>query len=738
GETTLSTTHIVRDLGSGQHLIAKTLKDASPSVCEQFIDAAVRHGRLQHENIVQTVDYEKNSDGMPFFIEECIEGITLAELIDEVGTLEDDEEIELFLSQICRALEHAHAQGIVHGGLKPSNVMLTQIGDQVLVKLLDFGAINYSREMPANLGRLESIDYLSPEQLEGQEPSQQSDVYSLAVLAYQLITGYLPFDDTIESDEERPDPQSVSESRPDIASAEKLDTLLYQALKRDPQERLESISAFNQLVESWYESMKDQDEQMSGVFEQITPEAQVEPVAPELDKADVDVTKTIIELEPIVIEERLTQPEPEPESEVDVTSTLIEMETIEIGQRLTEPDESEPEENLPVEPETVKVASNEDMRKLFLDLDQQQEQEPKIIEPLSAADLSPIEIVKKDEAAVSSGDLGSEYDLLDDLFELDEESQNESEQESDHDGIAIQVRQGEPGISNLGAQIDNAEFDVEAVKQLELEENKVLSESGRHSSPQTLKALIAPESLNVSTPLPLSASISEQTTVNARTRLKKARLTKRRKPTVQSTMNRLMALKQTQVIQEEKIITRFSESFAQEGPKQSPTMLVGKLVASVVVFAISLFFLLTNLDVVGRMWTDASKQVIALMNDKEKTDNEIVDQKAVDQADLLSSEKTGVESSIEAKSKSNGKTSTAIAGKSRRIPNFKVERNFVSKEMIAPKGGVNSQKPIKSSDVVLPYLFNKEDAEQVESTNDPKYRPPPRDTDSEVLEIKAD
>ncbi|MBX3137165.1 serine/threonine protein kinase, partial [Candidatus Obscuribacterales bacterium] len=254
-ETAHSVVEIIREIDTGHHLLAKVLKESSPEVQERFHQAILEHGRLQHKNIVQTVDWRISESGEPVFITEFLEGVNLDQLIDEVGTLEDDEEITTFLIQVCDALEYAHSEGMMHGGLTPANIVITQPDESILVKIADFGFTNSSRELPENPDRLRAT-YMAPEQLKG-EITEKSDVFSVAAVAYQLITGFLPYG--TEGDGTQLSP--IGEYRPDIPEAEKLSFVLERALQLDPDERTSSIRDFKRGVREWYQSIGDEEDE---------------------------------------------------------------------------------------------------------------------------------------------------------------------------------------------------------------------------------------------------------------------------------------------------------------------------------------------------------------------------------------------------------------------------------------------------------------------------------------------
>lgn len=144
---------------------------------------------LQHPNIAQLLDTGVTEDGHPFFVMEHVEGRNLdvhAESLDLRWTL------RLFIS-VCAAVMAAHRALVIHRDLKPSNILVTADGQP---KLLDFGVAKSLAEAgpnPYTAAHLLTPAYASPEQLKGEPLSPSTDIYSLGVILYQLITGGLPF-----------------------------------------------------------------------------------------------------------------------------------------------------------------------------------------------------------------------------------------------------------------------------------------------------------------------------------------------------------------------------------------------------------------------------------------------------------------------------------------------------------------------------------------------------------------
>lgn len=146
---------------------------------------------LNHPNIVRVFDVSFTGK-VHSIVMEYIDGITLKEYIDQQGPLEWKEAIH-FTLQILRALQHAHDKGIVHRDIKPQNIMLLQNG---AIKVTDFGIARFARsEVKTITDRaIGSVHYISPEQAMGDNTDEKSDIYSVGVMLFEMLTGKLPFE----------------------------------------------------------------------------------------------------------------------------------------------------------------------------------------------------------------------------------------------------------------------------------------------------------------------------------------------------------------------------------------------------------------------------------------------------------------------------------------------------------------------------------------------------------------
>lgn len=149
---------------------------------------------IDHPNVVRVLDYGVDLELGPYIAMELLHGLTLEDRIVERGTLRLRELLE-WLEPTARALDAIHASGLAHRDVKPTNIMRHASGDDAVVKLLDFGIASYldGRERLTRKGLvIGTPEYMAPEVAEGELASLASDVYSLAVIAFECLTGRLP------------------------------------------------------------------------------------------------------------------------------------------------------------------------------------------------------------------------------------------------------------------------------------------------------------------------------------------------------------------------------------------------------------------------------------------------------------------------------------------------------------------------------------------------------------------
>ena len=211
-----------------------------PELVRRFKNESQAISLLNHPNIVKVYDVSVN-DQLQYIVMEYVDGMTLREYLNERGGKLTSRETVHFISQILKALEHAHANGVVHRDIKPQNIMLLDNGQ---LRMMDFGIARISRAENQLLSgkTMGSVHYISPEQAKGDETDCTSDIYSVGVMMYEMLSGQLPFDaeDAVEvaikqiSDQ----PKSLHEIAPQVPAA--LVEITEKAMAKLPQNRYAS------------------------------------------------------------------------------------------------------------------------------------------------------------------------------------------------------------------------------------------------------------------------------------------------------------------------------------------------------------------------------------------------------------------------------------------------------------------------------------------------------------------
>ena len=230
----------------GRRVAIKLLKEelsADPKFVERFRREARAAAALSHPNIANVFDYGED-EGRYFIVMELVEGRDLARLMREDGPIEPDRALH-FAEQIGRALGHAHAAGLIHRDIKPANVIVT---NDDRAKVTDFGIARATGEstLTATGTIMGTAQYISPEQAVGEPPGPPSDVYSLGIVLYEMVTGTVPFtgDSPVSLAlrhvrEEVPKPSDLDPSLPN-----EVDEVVQTATAKQPEDRYRDGNAF--------------------------------------------------------------------------------------------------------------------------------------------------------------------------------------------------------------------------------------------------------------------------------------------------------------------------------------------------------------------------------------------------------------------------------------------------------------------------------------------------------------
>lgn len=195
---------------------------------------------LSHPNIVSVYDVS-HSDDVEYIVMELIDGITLKQYLQKKSVLDPSEVLD-FTIQTAKALEHAHSKGIIHRDIKPQNIMLLKDG---MIKVADFGIASLENTIEENKGEtVGSVHYIAPEQARGEAPDARSDIYSLGIVMYEMLTGKLPYvgnsDVEVAVKHMNTDPVTPRDIVPSIP--EELERICLKAMNSNIDERYQSAS----------------------------------------------------------------------------------------------------------------------------------------------------------------------------------------------------------------------------------------------------------------------------------------------------------------------------------------------------------------------------------------------------------------------------------------------------------------------------------------------------------------
>jgi serine/threonine protein kinase len=211
---------------------------------ERFRREARAVAQLSHPNIVTVIDRGEDDDRQ-YIVFEYVDGESLKQLVDRTGPLPARRAVELAL-QVAEALAFAHHSGLVHRDVKPQNVLVTEDGE---AKVTDFGiarSLDVEHGVTQTGTVLGTSNYISPEQARGQTVTPATDVYSLGVVLFELLTGDVPFPGenfvAVAMKHINDEPPSLLERRPDVPM--RLVAAIDRALAKDPAQRFPSMDAF--------------------------------------------------------------------------------------------------------------------------------------------------------------------------------------------------------------------------------------------------------------------------------------------------------------------------------------------------------------------------------------------------------------------------------------------------------------------------------------------------------------
>ena len=274
------------DLKLGRDVTFKVLKSdyiEDKGFIKRFNTEARAAAQLAHTNIVNVYDVGNDGD-IYYIVMEYIDGFTLNELIYKKAPLDNDLACDLAM-QIAAGLENAHAHGVIHRDIKPENILLTKIGGKLVAKVTDFGIAKANSMETTQGDYMGSVHYFSPEQAKGDDVDQRSDLYSLGIVLYQMVTGTIPFEGNSALDlamkhikSPIPDPRNIN---PNV-SQEVID-IIKKACAKEPKNRYQNARA---MCEALKNALEGKSKPMPK--DNLKPVKKVVPVLDEDDDDDYD------------------------------------------------------------------------------------------------------------------------------------------------------------------------------------------------------------------------------------------------------------------------------------------------------------------------------------------------------------------------------------------------------------------------------------------------------------------
>jgi len=271
------------DKQTGQEVAIKFLKEEffeNEELVRRFKNESKAISLLNHECIIKVIDFNI-TDSEKYLVVEYIKGVTLKEFIENRGKLTWEETL-VFSNIILGALGHAHENGVIHRDLKPQNIMLTREGE---LKIMDFGIARLStaNQRTVTDKAIGSVHYISPEQVRGQNTDNRSDIYSIGIMMYEMLTGKLPFQSETAVSVAL---QQLSEEAPPISNYAEgvpkgMEQIVMKAIAKDPENRYQSAGEMREDLQELRKNPAALFDNSSKQFEEQTKTVMVNTVAKE-------------------------------------------------------------------------------------------------------------------------------------------------------------------------------------------------------------------------------------------------------------------------------------------------------------------------------------------------------------------------------------------------------------------------------------------------------------------------
>ena len=243
----------------GRTVAVKILNEdlaSDPRLVNRFRDEAMAASRLNHPNTVSIIDYGQTSDGLLYLAMEHLRGLTLTQIITRESPLPAPRVVDIVV-QILSGIEEAHYAGVVHADLKSDNIIVEQRrAGRDVVKIVDFGIARlvHNPQVPSGDDRniCGTPEYMAPEVITGGPPGYAADLYAVAIIMYELLTGETPYlaASTVDilTRHLRAEPAPLASRRSDLSLAPELDAFLKRGLAKRPADRFSSAEEMREAL----------------------------------------------------------------------------------------------------------------------------------------------------------------------------------------------------------------------------------------------------------------------------------------------------------------------------------------------------------------------------------------------------------------------------------------------------------------------------------------------------------
>lgn len=302
---------------AGKQRAVVTSVSEAPEVVDEFVKFVRANFPLKHPNIAKVFECVV-IDEKRYAVCELLEAVSLKDVIASAGAFDTKEEFYHIINQIIEAIRYAHGLGVIHGSLKPSNVLLCELDSDVQIKISDFGKCEFKRislEKQRLLLDPVQVSFWSPEHCNDEPITEASDVYQIGLLAYFMLTGKLAYDYANAEalikahTDKRLKPEPIAHDANDIANVDELAKIIMAAIDSDSEWRIDSLNEFSQRLNEWYRAESNEIDLEEMTLDDMLKDAEAKgdsPVTPRHSKKISTTVHNLVALKKKQVEQEQT------------------------------------------------------------------------------------------------------------------------------------------------------------------------------------------------------------------------------------------------------------------------------------------------------------------------------------------------------------------------------------------------------------------------------------------------